>query len=461
MGSGWAVASGGGVQRAAGIKACMFSVFLRLIICEKTNSEREKENMHLRSILNRTEKHKGFIYKSEVFISEPNQRPRIEITIEPRKGSKGYCSGCGKRGSTYDTGKPRKFQHVPMWGILVFFVYSMRRIACRKCGVTTELIPWSDGKHQLTTSFRWFLAHWAKKMSWADVSLCFYTSWNSVYRSIEMAVKWGRKRMDLSGISSLGVDEVQWQYGHKYLTLVYQIDKDARRLLWIGQDRTEATFQNFFDWFGEERSLAIKFICSDMWKAYINVIRLNAVNAIHVLDRFHIMTHFSKAIDQIRAEEHRSLKDKGLETLKHSRWCLLKRRENLTDKQCNKLNDLLQYNLRSIRAYLLKEDFQQFWDYISPAWAEKFLDIWCKRTMRSRLEPIKKIVRMLRRYKPEILNYFHARKQVSQGCVEGLNNKVKTVVKKHMVFSEYKTIKMALYHQLGNLPEPEFTHRFW
>jgi transposase len=276
-----------------------------------------------------------------------------------------------------------------------------------------------------------------------------------------MAVEWGRQRMDLSGIKSVGVDEIQWLDGHKYLTLVYQIDQGARRLLWIGRDRTEETFQKFFDWLGKERSAQIEFICSDMWKPYINIIRANAINALHILDRFHIMTHFSKAIDEIRADEHRSLKDRGLETLKHSRWCLLKREENLTDRQRNKLDDLLRYNLRSIRAYLLKEDFQQFWNYVSPGWADKFLEIWCRRTMKSRLEPMKKIARMLRRYKPEILNYFRARKQISQGCVERLNNKVKSVIKKSYGFSEFKTIEMALYHSIGNLPEPNFTHRFW
>ena len=416
--------------------------------------------MHIRSILNRVEKLKGFVYESERFITSGG-RPSIEVVVRPRKGSQGYCGGCGKKGPTYDTGEPRRFQYLPMWGILVFLIYCMRRINCKRCGVTTEIIPWADGKHRLTTSFRWYLAHWAKKMSWSDVAVGFFTSWNSVYRSIEMAVEWGRERIDLSGIKSVGVDEIQWRDGHKYLTLVCQIDQGRRRLLWIGRDRTEETFQKFFDWLGKERSAQIEFICSDMWKPYINIIRANAINALHILDRFHIMTHFSKAIDEIRADEHRNLKDQGLETLKHSRWCLLKREENLTDRQRNKLDDLLRYNLRSIRAYLLKEDFQQFWNYVSPGWAEKFLEIWCRRTMKSRLEPMKKIARMLRRYKPEILNYFRARKQISQGCVEGLNNKVKSVIKKSYGFSEFKTIEMALYHSIGNLPEPNFTHRFW
>jgi transposase len=406
------------------------------------------------------EKLKGFVYESERFITS-GDRPSIEVVVRPRKGSQGYCGGCGRKGPTYDTGEARRFQYLPMWGILVFLVYCMRRVNCKRCGVTTEMIPWADGKHRLTTSFRWYLAHWAKKMSWSDVAASFFTSWNSVYRSIEMAVEWGRQRMDISGIKSVGVDEIQWRDGHKYLTLVYQIDQGARRLLWIGRDRTEETFQKFFDWLGKERSAQIEFICSDMWKPYINIIRANAINALHILDRFHIMTHFSKAIDEIRADEHRSLKDRGLETLKHSRWCLLKREENLTDRQRNKLDDLLRYNLRPIRAYLLKEDFQQFWNYVSPGWADKFLEIWCRRTMKSRLEPMKKIARMLRRYKPEILNYFRARKQISQGCVEGLNNKVKSVIKKSYGFSEFKTIEMALYHSIGNLPEPNLTHRFW
>lgn len=416
--------------------------------------------MHIRSILNRVEKLKGFVYVSEKYI-ETGDRPSLEVTIRARKGSKGYCGGCGRKGPTYDTGKPRRFQYLPMWGILVFFIYSMRRINCKNCGVTIEMIPWADGKHRLTTSFRWYLAHWAKKMSWSDVAYSFFTSWNSVYRSIEMAVEWGRSRMDLTGIKSIGVDEIQWRDGHKYLTLVYQIDQGARRLLWIGRDRTEETFQKFFDWFGKDRSKKIKFICSDMWKPFIKVIRKNTAQAVHVLDRFHIMTHFSKAIDEIRAGEHRALKDKGLETLKHSRWCLLKREENLTDRQRNRLKDLLVYNLKSIRAYLLKEDFQQFWDYKSAGWAAKFLDLWCSRTMRSKLDPMKKVAKMLRRYKPEILNYFRARKQISQGCVEGLNNKVKSVIKKSYGFSEFKTIEMALYHSLGGLPEPKFSHRFW
>ena len=122
-----------------------------------------------------------------------------------------------------------------------------------------------------------------------------------------------------------------------------------------------------------------------------------------MLDRFHIMKQFGKALDEIRAEEAKRLKRDGYEpVLKKSRWCLLKRPENLTDKQTVKLSELLKYNLRTVRAYLLREDFQRFWEYSRPSWAGKFLDEWTRRVMRSRLEPMRKVARTLRAHRPLI-----------------------------------------------------------
>ena len=290
----------------------------------------------------------------------------------------------------------------------------------------------------------------------------FGTTWQNVFRSVKHAVSWGLEHRDLESIESIGVDEVQWQKGHEYLTLVYQIDKGFRRLLWIGQDRTVKTFLGFFGMLGEARASRLEFVCSDMWKPYLQVLAEKAAGAIHVLDRFHIMQKMNKAVDEVRAVEARQLKEDGYEpVLKHSRWCLLKRPENLTDKQTVKLSELLKYNLRSTRAYLLREDFQRFWEYTSPAWAAKFLDQWCSRTMRSQIEPMKKMARTLRNHQPLILNWFRAHGTISAGSVEGMNNKVKLTTRKSYGFRTYEAIEIALYHNLGRLPEPEFTHKFW
>lgn len=417
--------------------------------------------MQLKTILNHVERHKSFIYQ-EARWADPLTKTAIEIPIQPRANSRGICSGCGQPAPGYDRLAERRFEFVPLWQIAVYFVYAMRRVQCVTCGVKVEIVPWCDGKHQLTTTYRWFLAAWAKRLSWKGVAEAFGTTWQNVFRSVKHAVSWGLSHRQLENIESIGVDEVQWQSGHKYLTLVYQIDAGRKRLLWIGRDRTTKTFLRFFRMFGKERASQLKFICSDMWKPYLTVIAKKAAQAIHVLDRFHIVKKMNKAIDEIRAGESRQMKADGYEpVLKHSRWCLLKRPENLTDKQTVKLSELLTYNLRSVRAYLIKEDFQRFWEYVSPGWAEKFLDQWCARTMRSKIEPMKKVARTLRNHRELILNWFRAKGAISSGIIEGLNNKVKLTTRKSYGFRTYEAIEIALYHSLGDLPEPKFTHTFW
>ena len=174
-----------------------------------------------------------------------------------------------------------------------------------------------------------------------------------------MAVEWGRAHHDLGGIEALGIDEIAWQRGHRYLTLVSQTDAHCKRLLWVGRERKSETLHGFFDGSGPARTEAVRFVCSDRWKAYPRVIAERAGQAVHVLDRFHIMSHFGKAIDKVRAEEARKLQAQGkAPVLKHSRWLLLKRPENLTDAQHDKLAELVRHHLRTMRAYLLKEDFQ-------------------------------------------------------------------------------------------------------
>ena len=419
--------------------------------------------MQIKSILNRIQIHKGFVYGKISFREGSSNRLTLEVEIRARKGSRPICSGCGKAGPGYDTQAMRHFEFVPLWGIAVFFLYAMRRVDCSACGVKIERVPWAEGKRHLTTTYAWFLATWAKRLSWLEVARAFNSTWENVYRAVKMAVDWGLTHRDLENIKAIGTDEICWRktVKEKFVTLVYQLDIGQRRLLWIGRDRTARTYRGFFQWLGPERCQRLRFICSDMWKPYLRIIAEMAPKAINILDRFHIMSHMSKALDEIRAGEVKELKSKGLEpVLTGSRWCLLKRPDNLTDKQVNKLSDLLKCNLKSVRGYLLKEDFQRFWEYISPYWAGRFLDEWCTRSMRSRLKPMKKVAKMLRNHRELLLNWFHAKGDIALGCVEGFNNKAKVVTKRSYGFRSYDTLKIALYHVLGDLPEPKTTHRF-
>lgn len=413
--------------------------------------------MLVKTVLNRCHPLRGFVYENARFVDS-----EIHVELRARRGSRARCGCCGKPGPTYDTARDaRAFAFVPLWGFCVYLVYFMRRISCTQCGVRTERVPWADGKNRCCNVYRLFLARWARRLSWTEVAQIFGTTWNVVYRSIQWVVEFGLSHRDIGSVCSIGVDEVCIWKGHKYLTVVYQIDQGVRRLLWVGRERTEKTLHDFFDMMGKSRSSAIQFVASDMWKPYLKVIQQRLSHALHVLDRFHVVAKLNKAIDEIRAQEARKLRKDGYEpVLKRTRWCFLKRPKNLTSKQAVKLRDVLHYDLRTVRAYLLKEAFDAFWTYTSPYWAGWFLDNWCKRAMRSRLDPIKKFARTMRAHRELLLNWFKAKKEISCGSVEGLNTNVKLAIRKARGFKSYKVVETALYHELGRLPEPESAHRF-
>jgi transposase len=417
--------------------------------------------MQLKTILNRVTDYKSFVFGKVTWL-ENSPSPAVEVQVAPRRNGLRVCSGCRQVRPGYDTlPEPRRFEFIPLWGIMVYFVYQMRRVQCPDCGIKVEQVPWAEGKSSLTTEYKWFLARWARRMSWKEVAEAFQVSWDHVYAAVKHAVSWGLAHRSLENIESIGIDEVQWHKGHHYQTVVYQLDSHQKRLLWVGPERTAKTLLRFFRFLGKKRTSKLQFICSDMWQGYIKVIRKKAGHAVHVLDRFHVMQRIGKAINDVRAAEVKQLKADGYEPiLKGARWLLLKRPENLTDKQAIKLNELLQYNLKSIRSHLMKEDFQRFWEYHSPYWAGRFLDQWCTRAMRSKIEPMKKLAASLREKRELILNWFHAGGTISAGIVEGFNNKLKLITRKSYGFRTQKAYETALYHNLGALPEPEFTHKF-
>ena len=423
--------------------------------------------MQLKVLLNRVYPVKGFVYQNIQLVRDdaaPNGA-RIEVQVREREGSRALCSGCGRKGPAYDRLPERHFAFVPLWGLTVALVYAMRRVQCRQCGVKVERVPWCEpgSKSPMTTAMAVFLSRWARLLSWRQVSVTFAVSWESVYRAVQWVVEYGLAHRDLAGITAIGVDEVAYSKGHKYLTLVYQLDAGCRRLLHISEGRSVRSLLGFFRMLkkaGIDYSKTIGFVCSDMWKAYLKVIARKLPSALHILDRYHIVANLGKALDQVRAEESRKLARRGWDVLKHSRWLLLRRRKRLNGKQRFKLREILQHNLRTVRAYLLVEGLQAMWDYRSPTYAGRFLDAWCAQAMRSRLEPLKKQARSLRKHREKILNWFRAKKQYNSGIVEGMNLRVKLRFRQAFGFRTIGAMQTALYHQLGELPEPRLAHKF-
>ena len=285
--------------------------------------------MELITILNQCHHFRGFVYERARF--NRTDRTTIEVRVRPRKGSAAICSGCHQSAPGYDHLAERQFEFIPLWGFLVFLLYPMRRVNCGTCGIVVEEVPWASGKHQLTKVYMQFLAHWARQLSWKETAEAFHTSWEKVCHAVEYVVSWGLEHRTLGPLQALGVDEIQYAKGHKYLTLVYQIDANLTRLLWVGKERTIETFEGFFALIGQQLASQIEFVCSDMWRPYLRVIREKCSQALHILDRFHIVAKMNQALDDVRAAESRKMAQEGHEPLlRKSRWCVLKRKENLT-----------------------------------------------------------------------------------------------------------------------------------
>ena len=432
-----------------------------------SSKRRSAIQLQIKTILNRVQHFVGFVCQ-QVRLHCSEGRPQwVEITLQPHGGIRGRCSQCQRPAPGYDRLPERRWSFVPLWGIPAYFCYAPRRVECATHGVVVEYLPWSDGKRPVTCAMMGFLARWARRLSWRETARTFHTSWEAVYRSVEWFVQWGLAHRQLQGVESIGVDEIHWGRGlraNNFLTVIYQIDAQCRRLLWVGRRRSQATLRRGLKVLGTELVQGIRFVCSDMWKPYLRVLAAEVGQALHVLDRFHIMSHLNQAVDQVRRAESTRLRTQSqgaTQRLKHLRWPLLRRGSRVRGRARQKLHALLASKLATARAWELKETFSYFWHYKSVIWAGAFLDYWCWRAMRSRLEPMKRVARMLRAHEPLILNWFRAKGEISSGAVEGLNNKIRVVTRRSYGFRTYEAMEIALYHNLGRTPEPESTtHRF-
>jgi transposase len=419
--------------------------------------------LEVKTLLNRVQHFVGFVYRS-VCLRGEGRDLRIEVQIEPHAGVHRRCGACRRVCPGYDVLAARRWLFVPLWNLAVYFCYAPRRVQCPTHGVVVEHLPWSEGKRPLTTAMMAFLARWARHLSWRETARAFRTSWEAVYRSVEWFVAWGLAHRQLVGVEAIGIDEIHWRKGQRganFLTVIYQIDAHCRRLLWVGPRRTQASLRRGLQTLGREVVSGLRFVCSDLWKPYLRVIAQQAGQALHVLDRFHIVLHLNQAVDQVRRAENARLHGAaGAQRLKHMRWKLLRRGSRVRGRAMGQLRALAASKLATGRAWLLKETFQHLWNYKSPLWAQAFLQIWTTRALRSRLEPMKKVARMLRVHEPLLLNWFLAKGEFSSGAVEGLNNKIRVVTRRAYGFRTYRAMEVALYHNLGRLPEPQFTHEF-
>jgi transposase len=317
-------------------------------------------------------------------------------------------------------------------------------------------MPWAAGKKRLTKAFAVAIATWARLLPWLQVARQFQCSWGTVAAAVAYVVAFGLARRDLSDVTHIGIDEISRQKGHVYLTNVYDLRTGA--LIWSGEGRTKDTLAAFFDFFGSERTAKLVGICCDMWPSYIETVKARAPHATLVFDKFHIVRQLTEAVDKVRRQE---VAEKGAEhkgVLAGTRYIWLKNPWNLTDRQKASLAFLETLNLKIHRAYLLKESFRDFWQSATKEIARKFMEQWFAWAMESKIKPMQDFALLLKRHEENILTYFNM--PISNGAVEGLNNKAKVISHLAYGFRSAKNYILNLYHCMGDLPMPTSMHRF-
>jgi transposase len=317
--------------------------------------------------------------------------------------------------------------------------------------VRVEDFPWAEPWARVTAALSNAVARLARELSWQGTARHYRLNWKSVATIVKRAVQYGLKNRSLPPVHVIGIDEVSRRKGQVYLTVVYDLER--RVLLWVGDDRTEAAVRPFFtEEMGRRRCHTLQVICMDMWAAYAKLVKEYAPQAQILFDRFHIVKHLNEAVEEVRRSEMRRLSQKEKVAFKRSRWLLLKNPWNLSDDQKERLSTLVRWNAPIVRAYYLKEAFQMFWDYKQPKRAGDHLEKWMRSAMRSRLDPFKKFVRMLRGHLDGILAW--TKHRISSGAVEGMNNKIKSISHRSFGFRTAEHFIAAIYHCCARLPLP-------
>lgn len=362
------------------------------------------------------------------------------------------CGVCRQRcREVHDIRRERAWRDLSMRRLPLQLRYRPRRVGCPRCGVRVEAFPWAEPGVRVTLALAQAVATLARELSWQGTAREYGLDWKSVASIVKRAVQYGLRHRARPPVHAIGIDEVSRRKGQVYLTVVYDLER--RVLLWVGEDRTEEAVKKFFtEEMGRRRCGTLRVVCMDMWAPYVKLVREHAPQAQILFDRFHIVKHLNEAVDEVRRSLMRQLSLQERATFKGTRWLLLKNPWNLNQNQKERLSTLVRWNSPLVRAWYLKEVFQLFWTYRQPWRAEQHLRKWMDSTMRSKLQPFKRFVRMLRSHLDGILPWTKVR--LSNGAVEGMNNKIKSISHRSFGFRSSRNFIAAIYHCCAKLPLP-------
>jgi len=384
---------------------------------------------------------------TEVSLIEESKR--IEIALGLRRESGVKCPECGRACAIYDHGQERQWRHLDTLQYETRLRARLPRADCPEHGPQTVRVPWADRKTRFTLLFE-AQAIEVLENARSIVQACHLLriGWATADAIMGRAVKRGLERRSLEALPRAGMDEKSFRKRHRYITTLNDLDRG--RVIEVVEGRTEADADRLWDAVPAATRATVEAVAMDMWQAFENATRKAVPSAQIVHDKFHISKHLNDGVNQVRAKEHGALARRGDDRLKGTRWLWLRGEENLTDSQYEKFSHIKDAELKTSKAWLIKEAFRFFWsvprDRVD---AEEYFRDWYRHTIYSKLEPMKKVARMLKSRLHHLLTWWSH--PITNAVSEGLNSKIQSIKSAARGFHSFESYRIRILFFCGKL----------
>lgn len=374
---------------------------------------------------------------------------QVDVWVEHPEGTRFACPECGAELPVYDHAPERSWRHLDSCQFMTHLHARPPRVKCPKDGVRQAKLPWAEPKARFTALFERLAIDVLRETSIAGATKILRLSWDEAHHIIERAVKRGLARKGELGSARIGVDEKSAAKGHRYITLVTNLETGT--VEYVGDERKTESLNAFFVKLTPEQRAGIEAVAMDMWEPFQISVCTYVPDAADkmVFDRFHIMQHMTKAVDAVRRQENKELEGTGDETLSGTKYLWLYSEENLPEKHRERFEQLRKADLRTARAWAIKENLRELWRCEDIDAAKEHWDNWHSWALRSQLKPIVAVAKMIHRHITNVLTYFKHR--ITNAVSEGINSKIQTIKKQAYGYRNRESFKMAIYFHCGGL----------
>lgn len=381
---------------------------------------------------------------------------QVELSVDHKRvtiwlefvAPRAVCPECGAECPLKDHAEERTWRHLDTMQFETLLKARAPRCLCAACGVKTASVPWADKLSRFTLLFEAFAIDVLQSSASVQAAAnLLELSWDQMHTIMQRAVERGLTRRKLDGVKHVGLDEKSFGKGQDYVTTL--TDLDGARVLEVAPGRTEESADEAWKSLSKPQQEAIEAVAIDMWQAYENSVQTHAPQADIVHDKFHVSKHLNEALDQVRRKEHKQLQAAGDDRLKGTRFLWLRSADDLDDEQAQQLAALRRQQLRTARAWGIKDYFRWFWTYTETEAGREFFEDWYSWAIRSRLEPIQQVARMLKTRLPQLLSWFEH--GITNSMSEGFNSLIQTLKANARGFRSFQNYRTRILFFCGKL----------